>query len=272
MEQKNLSDWRRRLHEIIFEADTRAGKLFDIILIISIFLSVAVTMMSTVESIHAEWSTTLKVIEWVLTILFTLEYVLRIIALAKPSRYMLSKLGLIDLMAFLPTYFELFISGSKYLTVIRVFRLIRIFRILKLVPYVKQLELLRCALYQSRQKIIVFCMMVMTLVVILGSTMYLIEGPTNGFTSIPKSIYWAIVTLSTVGFGDISPQTTIGQFLASVVMLLGYAIIAVPTGIISVELNKSMDQINNTQSCPFCGYEKHDTDATFCKICGRRLN
>ncbi len=271
-EEQNLSNWRRRLHEIIFEADTRAGRLFDIVLIISIFISVAVTMLSSVENIRNQWFAVFRVVEWILTVLFTLEYILRIVALSKPRRYMFSSLGIIDLMAFLPTYLEIFVTGSKYLTVVRVFRLIRIFRILKLVPYIKQLELLRRALYQSRRKITVFALMVLTLVVILGSIMYLIEGPENGYTSIPKSIYWAIVTLTTVGYGDISPQTTTGQFLASIVMLLGYSIIAVPTGIISVELSKSVDQINNTQSCPSCGSGKHDSDAVFCKYCGRRLN
>ncbi len=271
-EELDKKDWRTRLHVIIFEADTRAGKLFDVMLIFSIFISVIVTMLTTVDTIEVKWHNELKIAEWVLTILFTIEYILRIIALRRPKRYIVSRLGLIDLMAFLPTYLELFMKGSKYFSVIRVFRLIRIFRILKLVPYVKQLEYLRRALYQSRRKILVFAMMVLSMVVILGSFMYLIEGADNGFTSIPRSIYWAVVTLTTVGYGDISPQTVLGQFLASIVMLLGYAIIAVPTGLISVEMSKSIDQIMNTQSCPDCGFSKHDTDAKFCKICGKKLN
>lgn len=271
-EEVNKKDWRTRLHEIIFEADTKAGRLFDVILILSIFISVIVTMLSTVDTVDSKWHFELKVTEWVLTIFFTIEYILRIIALRRPKRYVVSKLGFIDLMAFLPTYLELFMKGSKYFSVIRVFRLIRIFRILKLVPYVKQLEYLRRALYQSRRKIFVFAMMVLSMVIILGSFMYLIEGPENGFTSIPRSIYWAVVTLTTVGFGDITPQTTLGQFLSTIVMLLGYAIIAVPTGLISVEMSKSIDQIMNTQSCPDCGFSKHDTDAKFCKICGKKLN
>lgn len=272
MTEKRVVTKRQRLYEIIFESNSRAGHYFDIGLIAAICISVVVTMLNSVAAIRQEWGTLLSVTEWILTALFTLEYILRIVALTNPRRYITSNFGIVDLMSFLPSYLELFVPGPKYLTIFRVLRLIRIFRIFKLIPYMKQLTLLRTALYQSRRKITVFCAMVLGLVIILGSIMYIIEGPENGFTSIPKSIYWAIVTLTTVGYGDISPQTTIGQFISSSVMLLGYAIIAVSGAIVSVEMSKEIDVIDSGKLCPSCGLDQHDFDATFCKNCGCRLD
>ena len=262
--------WQHRWHEVIFEADTKAGQLFDILLIINICLSVAVTMLSSVQYIQAEYATILNGLEIFFTTIFTVEYLARIACLKKPKHYIFSGLGIIDLMSIVPTYLEVFITGSKYLSVIRVLRVLRIFRILNMGKYSKQLDLLRKSLVESRRKISVFVMMVSTLVITLGSLMFLVEGPENGFTSIPQSIYWAIVTLTTVGYGDISPQTPLGQIISSLVMLIGYAIIAVPTGMVAVDIYKGLN--TNTQSCPTCGADAHDLDARFCKCCGSKIN
>ncbi len=267
-----MKNWRRRLHEIIFEADTRAGRLFDVALILAIVLSLVVTMLTSVESINRDYRLLLLITEWILTVGFSIEYLLRIIVLVKPKRYIFSAIGFVDFMAFFPSYLELFLPGGRYLNIIRVLRIIRVFRILKLAPYIKQLEMLRFALFQSRRKITVFAAVVFSIVIILGAMMYVIEGPEHGFTSIPRSIYWAIVTLTTVGYGDISPQTILGQSLSAFMMLMGYAIIAVPTGILTVEMTKSAELLNNTQSCRRCGLSKHDGDAIFCKCCGNKLN
>jgi voltage-gated potassium channel len=261
--------WRHRWHEVIFEADTKAGQLFDVILIVNICLSVAVTMLSSVQTIHSQYGIFLNGLEIFFTIVFTIEYVARIACLIHPKHYIFSGLGLVDLLSIVPTYLEFFISGSKYLSVIRVLRVLRIFRILNLGKYSRQLDLLKKSLIESRRKISVFVMMVSTLVITLGSLMFLIEGPENGFSSIPKSIYWAIVTLTTVGYGDISPQTPLGQMVSSLVMLVGYAIIAVPTGMVAVDLYKGIN--TKTQSCPNCGADAHDLDAKFCKFCGYEI-
>ncbi len=265
---------RKKLHDIIFEADTPAGKWFDILLLIAILLSVVVVMLDSVDSLNIKYGVVFYYIEWLLTLLFTIEYVLRIIAVKKPSSYIFSFYGIIDFLAILPTYLSLFITGSHYLIVIRILRLLRVFRVLKLMRYVGAANNLRIALKQSQGRIIVFFEVVMVLVVIIGSMMYLIEGPENGFTSIPKAIYWAIVTVTTVGYGDIAPQTVPGQTLASLLMITGYAIIAVPTGIITVEMGKMEKQkkiSSNTQVCRNCGYDQHDDDAIYCKICGEKL-
>ena len=265
---------RKKLHDIIFEADTPAGKWFDILLMIAILLSVLVVMLDSVDSLNARYGKIFYYTEWVLTILFTIEYILRIIAVKKPSSYIFSFYGIIDFLAILPTYLSLFISGSHYLIVIRILRLLRVFRVLKLMRYVGAANNLRTALKQSQGRIIVFFEVVLVLVVIIGSMMYLIEGPENGFTSIPKAIYWAIVTVTTVGYGDIAPQTVLGQTLASLLMITGYAIIAVPTGIITVEMGKvekTKKVESNTQVCRNCGYDQHDDDAKYCKICGEKL-
>jgi voltage-gated potassium channel len=262
------------LHEIIFESDTRAGIYFDYLLFIAIILSVIIVMLDSVASLHDEYGKVFYVIEWVLTILFTIEYILRIIAVERPAKYIFSFYGIIDFLAIIPTYLSLFLVGSQYLIIIRIMRLLRIFRVLKLVRYVGAAETLRVAIQNSRGKIIVFVEVVLVLVVVIGSMMYLIEGPENGFTSIPKAMYWAIVTVTTVGYGDIAPNTILGQVLASLLMITGYAIIAVPTGIITTEMGRIKDtKVKlNTQVCRKCHYHLHDDDAKYCKKCGTGLN
>lgn len=259
------------LHEIIFEADTRTGKFFDIFLIVSIVLSVTVVMLDSVAAIHQQHGALLYSLEWLFTILFTAEYFLRLLAVGRPLLYATSFLGIVDLLAILPTYLSVLIPGSQYFLVIRSLRVLRIFRVLKLVQFLKAAQALRLALQASSKKIAVFLFAVLTMVVIFGSMMYVIEGAENGFTSIPTSIYWTIVTLTTVGYGDISPQTPLGQALAAIVMILGYGIIAVPTGIVGVELAQAYQQQVSTQACPECSAEGHDADAKFCKYCGARL-
>ena len=264
--------WRKRLHEIIFEADTAAGKAFDVLLMISILASVIAVMLDSVTPIRASLGVTLNRIEWFFTLLFTLEYILRLLCVKQPIRYAVSFYGVVDLLAIVPTYLSILIPGSHYLLVIRVLRILRIFRILKLVQYLAEARLLVEALKASGRKITVFLFTVITLVIILGSLMYVIEGEAHGFSSIPRSIYWTIVTLTTVGYGDISPQTAIGQLLASVVMILGYGIIAVPTGIVTVQLSDVYRKKKiTTQACPSCSAEGHDPDAIFCKFCGAKL-
>jgi voltage-gated potassium channel len=263
--------WRTKLFEIIFEADTPAGKWFDIVLIVCILLSVAVVMLDSVGSIGMRYGRALYALEWFFTILFTVEYILRLACVGRPVRYAISFYGVVDLLAILPTYMSLIFFGSRYLAVVRVLRVLRIFRVLKLGHHTKEAAVLRKALYASRRKILVFLFVVLTMVVIIGSLIYVIEGKESGFTSIPRSIYWAIVTLTTVGYGDISPQTGPGQFLAAIVMILGYSIIAVPTGIVTVELSQVKKEQLSTQACPGCSAEGHDSDAGYCKFCGTKL-
>lgn len=261
---------REQLHEIIFEADTKFGKLFDLGLITSILLSVAAVVLDSIEEINNVYGRELYLIEWFFTIMFTIEYLLRIYSLRRPLEFMVSFYGIIDLAAVLPTYLSLFVPGTQYLLVIRILRVLRVFRILKIVRYISEASMLKQALKASKRKIVIFLFFVLASVVILGSMMYLIEGRENGFTSIPVSIYWSIVTLTTVGYGDISPQTPLGQILASVIMILGYGIIAVPTGIVTSEMT-NIRRGTNTQSCPSCGKEGHDDDADHCKYCGAEL-
>lgn len=262
---------REKLHTIIFEADTKAGKLFDIILLWAILISILVVMLESVVSINDAYRYEIKIIEWLFTFLFTLEYLARIIAVKKPLKYIFSFYGIIDLLSILPTFIGIFATGTHSLSVIRSVRLLRIFRILKLVRYVKAAHSLNQALIASKNKIVVFLFAVLSLVIVLGTLMYIIETPETGFTSIPRSIYWAIVTLTTVGYGDIAPQTVLGQTLASVIMIIGYAIIAVPTGIIGAEYAKNDLKTLSTQACPSCSKEGHDGDSEFCKFCGGKL-
>ena len=266
-----MKNFKERLYEIIFEADTREGKIFDLALLIVILISIALVMLESVPSVRQNHRHVLKLSEWAITLIFTVEYILRVFIVKKSFRYIFSFYGIIDFLAVIPTYLGLFIVGSHSLVVIRVLRLLRIFRILKLTRYTQAGRNLARAMWASREKISVFIFFVVTLVVIIGTIMYLVEGEVHGFTSIPRSIYWAIVTLTTVGYGDISPQTSLGQFLASVVMILGYAIIAVPTGIVTAEMMKPTSG-NNTQVCPRCLHDKHDDDAVFCKKCGAKIN
>jgi voltage-gated potassium channel len=267
---ENRAGWRDKLHVIIFEAETPAGKWFDILLIASILISVITVMLDSVSSINSQFGPFLNTIEWFFTIVFSIEYILRLICVERPFLYATSFFGIVDLMAIVPSYISLFIPGSQYLIVVRILRILRIFRVLKLVQYMGEAILLLKALRASIRKITVFLFTVLTLVIILGSMMYLIEGAQHGFTSIPRSVYWAIVTLTTVGYGDISPQTNVGQVLASFIMILGYSIIAVPTGIVSVELAQVPGR-KTTRSCRTCSGEGHEADAVFCKYCGAKL-
>jgi voltage-gated potassium channel len=264
--------WRRNLHSIIFEADTPTGKIFDIGLIISIVLSVFAVLLESVAPIREQYGVELRAIEWYFTIAFSVEYLLRIIAVKRPSRYIFSFYGLVDLIAILPTYLAVIFPGTQYLIVIRALRILRVFRVMKLVLYMEAGGLIMDALRASRRKITVFLFALATLVVIVGSLMYLIEGSENGFSNIPMSIYWTIVTLTTVGYGDIAPQTVLGKMFASIVMIMGYAIIAVPTGIVTAEMaTRRREQPVSTQSCPSCSLEGHDPDAKFCKFCGEEM-
>lgn len=264
------STWRKRLHEVIFEADTTAGKTFDVVVICLILLSIVVVALESVKGIREGAGTIFLKIEWTLTILFSIEYIFRVIAVKRPLRYMLSFYGLIDLFSILPTYVSLFFPGTQYLLTIRILRLLRIFRILKLSEYISEANTITMALQASRRKIIVFFTAVLSLVTVMGTLMYVIEGEEHGFTDIPTSIYWAIVTLTTVGYGDLSPKTPFGKAFSSLVMILGYAIIAVPTGIVSAEFSRVRREYS-TQVCPECHTQDHESDAAFCKHCGAKL-
>ncbi len=263
--------WRGPLHEIIFEADTGAGKAFDVALLVCIVLSVLAVTLESVAEVREVYGLPLRVAEWVFTLLFTVEYVLRILAVKRPIRYIVSFFGVVDLLSILPTYLSLLAIGTQSLLVIRSLRLLRVFRVLKLGHLVHESKALMAALKASVPKITVFLGAVATLVVILGTLMYLVEGERHGFTSIPKGIYWAVVTVTTVGYGDIAPQTTGGQAIAALTMILGYSVIAVPTGIVSVSLANVDHRIVSTQSCPACGLQGHDDDAHCCKYCGHAL-
>jgi voltage-gated potassium channel len=269
---------RAHLNRIVFGTDTPAGRQFDVAVIVCIIASVAAALLDSVPAINARFHATLYLVEWFFTILFTLEYVLRLYCSPSPRRqYVLSFFGLVDLFAILPTYLSLVIPGASYLLVLRLLRVLRIFRVLKLVRFMEDANVLLRALMSARRKILVFLFCVVVLNVIFGSLMYVIEGPANGFTNIPVSVYWAIVTMTTVGYGDISPQTGFGRLLASLAMITGYAIIAVPTGIVSSELinefqNRHRESERNfALVCEDCGRSGHDRDARYCKQCGAEL-
>lgn len=264
--------FRHRLHEIIFEADTWAGRAFDISLLFLIVLSVLAVILESVPSLARPYGIYFDKIEWVFTILFTIEYILRIFSIRQPLRYITSFFGLVDLLAILPSYLGLFLFGAHELAAVRILRLLRIFRILKLGEYTSAAALLAYSLRESRAKITVFFVAIFTLVITLGAMMYVVEGRSNGFESIPLSIYWAVITITTVGYGDIVPSTPMGKLIATIIMLLGYVIIAVPTGIVAVSLTAaSKKQEISTQACPNCGRQGHDPDAIHCKYCGAAL-
>ncbi len=263
--------WKHKLYEVIFEADTPAGKTFDVILIATILASVLVVMMDSVSGIRSEYYRIFYLLEWIFTGLFTIEYILRLLSVHRPFRYTTSFFGIVDLLAVLPTYLSLILPGMQYLLVIRILRILRIFRVFKLAQYLGEASILIRALRSSGRKIAVFLFTVLTLVVVFGSLLYVIEGEANGFTSIPKSIYWAIVTLTTVGYGDISPQTNLGQSVAALIMIMGYSILAVPTGVVTVELSRIAAHPTSIRQCFDCETEIHDTDARHCKYCGGRL-
>lgn len=264
--------WRHTLHEVIFEAETPRGKAFDIGLLVLIVASIVAVSLESVAPIRVRYGDELRWLEWAFTLAFTVEYVLRLIAVARPTSYALSFFGLVDLLSILPTYLSIFFAGSHSLIVIRALRLLRIFRVLKLGHFVGEARLLRVALVASTRKIIVFLGTVCTLVVIIGAAMYLIEDGRPGFHSIPHAIYWSIVTLTTVGFGDVVPQTGVGKFFASLVMISGYGIIAVPTGIVSVELAQATQAKVTAIACKVCSAEGHANDARYCKFCGAALS
>ncbi|MGY5351344.1 ion transporter [Wenyingzhuangia sp. IMCC45533] len=272
LKPRSSKNWKQKLHEIIYEADTPAGKLFDIILLILILISVLVVMLETVVPIQAVYGDTFNMIEWIITILFTIEYVLRIITVKSPWKYIFSWYGIIDLIATLPKYLGLFIGNTQALLALRSLRLLRVFTILKLARYIGASNELIKAIKNSKAKIGVFIFAVIILSIVLGTCMYLIEGTSDsGFTSIPKSIYWVVVTMTTVGYGDIAPATPLGQFFATIVMIMGYGIIAVPTGIVSSEYTSSAKINTNTQVCSNCNQTKHHDNAKFCHECGQPL-
>jgi voltage-gated potassium channel len=265
--------WQFKLHEVIYESNTPAGKAFDIFLLIAIFASISVVMLDSVASIHATHGILMNRLEWGFSILFTIEYFLRLICIKKPLKYVFSLLGIIDLIALIPSYLSIFFIGAQSLLVFRALRLLRVFRIFKLGHFLTEITFLTTALKGSIRKISIFLLTVLMLTVILGSVMYLVEQRENGFSNIPESIYWAIVTITTVGYGDISPVTAMGKFVASVVMLIGYAIIAVPTGILTHDLAMlARTKQELPESCPNCSKEGHDVDAKYCKYCGSSLH
>ncbi|MBO9202536.1 MULTISPECIES: ion transporter [Niastella] len=272
MDKANFLSWQSRLHKTIYESDTPAGKAFDVALLIFIISSIIVVMLDSIKSYHYRYGHVFYVMEWGFTGLFTLEYMLRLISIKRPLGYVLSFFGFIDLLAIIPSYLSIFIVGAQSLLVLRALRLLRVFRIFKLTHFLTEIEFLKISLVTSLKKIAIFMLVVLSLVIILGSIMYLVENGENGFTSIPDSIYWAIVTITTVGYGDIAPVTATGKFIASLMMFIGYGIIAVPTGIITTEMaNTARMKKQGQEVCPGCGREGHDKNAVYCKFCGTLL-
>ena len=263
--------WRLRMYTIIFEADTVAGRRFDLLLIAAILASILVVILDSVHSIAARHGTVIDALEWAFTLLFTIEYIARLACVRHPTRYATSFFGIIDLLSVLPTYLAFFVPEVHALLDVRILRLVRIFRVLKLTLYVHEYQVLSSAIRASSRKILVFISIVLMVVLIMGTLMYVIEGPDNGFTSIPKSMYWAIVTMTTVGYGDITPHTDIGKAIASFMMLLGWGVLAVPTGIVTAEMTTQRLRPPTTRTCRSCLSEGHDPEARFCKDCGARL-
>lgn len=266
------SGWRARWYTIIFEADTREGRLFDITLLIAIVASVVVVMVDSLQGVHGQAGGLFVALEWLFTLLFTAEYVMRMLVVQRPWRYVLSFYGIIDFLSIIPTWLAFFLPELAYLIDVRLLRLLRVFRILKLTVYFDEAEVLYRALIDSRRKILVFLAAVLIITVILGTVMYVVEGPQHGFTSIPVSMYWAVVTLTTTGFGDVVPKTPLGQFITSLTILLGYGIIAFPTGIVGAQLAANiLKRPLTTRTCTHCLTEGHDADALYCKHCGSNL-
>jgi voltage-gated potassium channel len=270
-------DWKYKLHEIIYGTHTRAGKIFDIALLVVIVYSVIVVMLESIPSFDEKFHRFLDISEWIVTILFTIEYILRIICIKSPKRYIFSFFGIIDLLSTIPKYLSFFIVGSQYITAFRALRLLRVFRILKLVRFIGESNNLLRALKASRTKIFIFVFFILVVSVLLGTIMYLVEGPEHGFNSIPHSVYWTIVTLTTVGYGDISPETGLGQIIATIIMIVGYGIIAVPTGIVSAEYVtearkiKKIKKEKEEKTCAECGTVILRPDALYCRVCGFRI-
>lgn len=265
-------NWRSKIFKIIYHADTPAGKWFDILLIFFIVLSVLTIILDSVNELHVDYGGFFYILEWFFTAVFTLEYILRLISIRKPIKYVFSFFGIVDILSIIPTYLSLFIAGTQSLLVIRILRILRVFRILKLVQYTTQMQILTRAVNNSRHKLFVFFFFVITILILFGSLMYLIEGPKNGFTSIPHGIYWAVVTLTTVGYGDIAPHTVLGRTVASFIMLTGYSIIAIPTGIFAAELGKEASRNRKlSRQCEACGLVGHTQNASYCRKCGEEL-
>ncbi len=269
--ERQAVGWKQRWYEVIFEADTRAGKTFDVLLLVAIFVSVLAVVLESVESIHARFGALFNYVEWGFTVLFTLEYAARIACAPRRLRYVRSFYGVVDLVSILPSYFMVLFPGAQTVAVLRALRLLRVFRVLKLAHMLSEASALRQAFWASRSKIAVFMAFVAILVVILGSLMHIIEGPKHGFTSIPQSMYWAIVTMTTVGYGDIAPQSPIGKAIAALVMVIGYSMIIIPIGIVSAEIREVAVKTVTTQVCGHCMSEGHDSDAVHCKYCGEQL-
>lgn len=263
--------WRRKLYVIIFESDTPAGLLFDQVLLVAILASVTVVMLDSVVVVSSRYHVLLTRFEWLFTALFTIEYAARLICVERPRRYARSFYGIVDLVSVLPTYLAIFLPQLHALIDVRVLRMLRVFRILKLTQYLAEFQLLAAALRNSRRKIAVFLSAVLMIVVTLGTVMYVIEGPANGFTSIPVAVYWAITTMTTVGFGDITPQTGFGRLVASLMMLMGWGVLAVPTGIVTAEMTSQKLRPTGASACPTCGAGDHAADARFCRGCGTSL-
>jgi len=275
LKKRELKPWQIKLHEIIFGANTKSGKLFDVVLFYVIISSIILVMLESVRELDAKFHLLFKILEWIITILFTIEYITRIITIKSPRKYVFSFYGIIDLLSTIPMYLSFFFVGSHSLVALRALRLLRVFRILKLARYMGESTNFVIALKESRAKIGVFLSFVIILCIILGTVMYLIEAPESGFTSIPRSVYWAIVTLTTVGYGDIAPSTPLGQLIASAIMILGYGIIAIPTGIVSAQMVKQpskKDLTTEVESCPNCLYDNHTVEAGYCSKCGFKLN
>lgn len=272
---KLRKSWRQKIHEVIYGTHTPAGKLFDILLLVLIVYSVIIVMLESIPTFDEKHHDFLNLSEWVVTILFSIEYILRIVSINRPRKYIFSFFGIVDLLSTIPKYLSLFLIGSQYITAFRILRLLRVFRILKLVRFVGEANNLVRALNASRTKIFVFVFFVIVISVLLGTVMYIVEGPTHGFTSIPHSVYWTIVTLTTVGYGDISPETPLGQFIATLIMIIGYGVIAVPTGIVSAEYAAGTykeKNIDTERTCPDCGTEILRLDSHYCRQCGHRLS
>jgi voltage-gated potassium channel len=271
---KDHAPWRIKLYHIIYEADTPLGKLFDVVLLILIVLSIILVMLESVASYNLKYHDQFYIAEWIITIFFSIEYILRIITIEKPKKYIFSFYGIVDFLSTIPSYIIFFVGGSNMFLAVRALRLLRVFRILKVTRYIGESQKLINALKNSRAKISIFLFAVLIICIITGTLMYLVEGPENGFTNIPISIYWSIVTLTTVGFGDIHPLTPLGRIIASFIMIVGYGIIAVPTGIVGAEVSMEMNKKNKLKphSCPNCGEKEHKTTSEFCHNCGKKLN
>jgi len=272
MQEDQDHSWQTRLHQTIYESNTRSGKAFDVALLFFILVSILVVMLDSIDPWQRKYGRVFFLLEWIFTGLFTVEYILRLISIKRPWKYVFSFFGLIDLLAIIPSYLSIFFAGAQSLLVLRALRLLRVFRIFKLTHFLTEMEFLKIAITTSLKKISIFMLVVLAMVIILGSIMYLVENGENGFDSIPDSVYWGIVTITTVGYGDISPVTPLGKFIASFMMFIGYGIIAVPTGIITTDLAMAVrNRKHGTEACPACGKEGHESDAKFCKFCGSEL-